>query len=122
MPLPGFGPKIPGLSKTEAPSNGKDMMGDMLSKLAGKMPAPRTSSSDKVAQAIQLLREAAQEDVRIAPLVNSALQMLVTGGGPGNPGQQQPTVTGPAQQASSGGASPGAMDAIAKMMGAGAGA
>jgi hypothetical protein len=114
----GSGPTIKGLSKTESPSDGKTMMTDMLSKLAGKMPTPRMSSGDKVAQAIQLLREAAQEDLRIAPLVNGAIQTLVTGGGPGGgPGQSPAPVQGPVSQ--SAGAAPGAMSAIAQMMGAG---
>lgn len=119
----GFAPTVSGLSKTDAPSNGKDLMGDMLSQLAGKMPAPRMSAGDKVAQAVQLLREAAQEDLRIAPLVNGAIQSLVTGGGPsGDPAGQPPApVQGPAtQQAQGGGA--GQMGALAAMMGGAGGA
>lgn len=118
---PGFGPTVKGVSKTESPSDGKTMMSDMLSKLAGKMPTPRMSAGDKVAQAIQLLREAAQEDLRIAPLVNTAIQSLTTGGGPaGAPGQPPAPVQGPAAQAA--GTAPGAMAAIAQMMGGGAAA
>ena len=118
--LPGFGPTVPGLSKTDAPSTGKDLTGDMLSKLAGHMPAPRMSAGDKVAQAVQLLREAAQEDLRIAPLVQSAIQSLVTGPGPGNsPDQPTMPVTGPTSQAQ--GTSPGAIAQLAGMLGGGGG-
>jgi hypothetical protein len=114
--IPGFAPTLPGVTKTEAPLGGKDLMGDMLSQLAGKPQAPRMSAGDKVAQAVQLLREAAQEDLRIAPLISGALNMLVTGGGPGaGPGQPPPTVTGPASQQA--GQAPGSMAALAGLMG-----
>ena len=115
---PGFAPTVPGLSVTEAPSSGQDLMSDMLSKLAGGMPAPRQSAGDKVAQAIQLLREAAQSDLRIAPLVSGAIQSLITGGPPGAPPMPASPVQGPAAQQASGG-TPGAMGALAKMMGGG---
>lgn len=117
MPIPGSGPIVPGLTKSDAPSNGKDLIADVVSKMSGKAPAPRMSAGDKVAQAVQLLREAAQEDLRIAPLVNGAIQALVTGGGPGAPGQAPPgQIQGPTPQAAGGGQS-GAMSQLASMMG-----
>lgn len=115
--IPGFAPTLPGVTKSEAPLGGQDLMSDMLAKLAGKPQAPRMSAGDKVAQAVQMLREAAQEDLRIAPLVGGAINMLVTGGGGpgGGPGQPPPTVTGPASQLA--GQAPGSMASLAALMG-----
>lgn len=107
---------MPGVTKTDAPSTGKDLIAAMVSKMSGQPPGPRMTSGDKVAQAVQLLREAAQEDLRIAPLVNGAIQALVTGGGPGAPGQPPtPMIQGPTPQASGG--APSAMSQLASMMG-----
>jgi hypothetical protein len=115
---PGFGPAIPGLSKTISPLTPKDMIGDLLSKIAGGGPGPRLSAGDKVAQAVQLLREASQEDPRIAPLVGGALQSLVTGSGQGGPGQSLAPVEGPVPQAAGGMAD--RLAAMASMMPPGA--
>ena len=112
--IPGFAPTLPGVSKTDAPATGKDMMGDMLAKLAGGSPGPRSSAGDDIAQALQLLRQAAQKDPRIAPLVNSAIQSLVTGSQAGGP-QPAMAVDGPNSQLSGAG-NPSAMSAIASMM------
>lgn len=116
---PGAAPTIPGVSKTDAPNGGADLMQMLAGKMSGQAPGPRLSAGDKVAQAVQLLREAAQMDLRIAPLLQNAIQLLVTGGGPGGgPGQPPPSpVQGPAAQSQNG--SPGAMSAIASMMGGG---
>src|SRR5262245_53687559 len=122
---PGFAPTVDGVSKTDAPRSGKDLIGDLVGKMSGKGPAPRLSAGDKVAQAVQLLREAAQEDLRIAPLVNGAIQSLVAGGGPSRQQGPMPAggpVTGPTPQAAAGGGGGAAqMAALASMMSGGGG-
>ena len=115
----GAGPIIPGLSNTEAPTSGKDLIGDLVAQMSGRQAGPRVSAGDKVAQAVQLLREAAQEDLRMAPLVNSAISSLVTGGSPGGQGvPPQGGIQGPVPQAQAGGGNP--MASLASLM-AGAG-
>jgi hypothetical protein len=116
----GFAPTLPGVTKGDAPMGGKDLIGDLVGKISGKGPGPRLSAGDKVAQAVQLLREAAQEDLRIAPLVNGAIQSLVTGPPPSGPGQPPAPISGPTSQASAGGGGGGSMAALAQMMGGGA--
>ena len=112
---PGFAPTVPGVTKSESPTSGKDMMGDMIAQMAGKMPGPRQSAGDKVAQAVQLLREAAQQDLRIAPLVNGAIQALITGSpaSPGSPADPASPMVGPNTQSAGG---PAALGALAAMM------
>lgn len=108
----GFGPLVKGVSKTDAPGSPKDLIGDLVSKMTGKGLGPRLSAGDKVAQAVQWLREAATEDVRMAPLINGPLMALVTGQegmGQPSPQPQQPQANpmmGPASQAAGGMKSP----------------
>lgn len=109
MPLDNFGPPIPGVTKAEAPVGGQDLFKGILDKMMGRGVTPQKSSGDLIAEAVQLMRRAAEQDLRMAPLVNGALQMMITGGGAppqggappppmGAPGGGSPMM-GPAPQA-----------------------
>lgn len=73
----GFAPVIPGLTRTEGPESSGDVF-DMLSMLLGK-GQKEPAVTDKMAQVVQLLREIAQEDPRIAPIAGDALRALIEG-------------------------------------------
>lgn len=79
MPLEprGFAPVIPGLTRTEGPEPPGDPL-DLLSVLLG-MGKKDGVVEDKMAQVVQLLREIAREDPRIAPIAGDALRALLEG-------------------------------------------
>ena len=79
MPLEprGFAPVIPGFTRTEGPEPPGDPMA-MLSVLLG-LGKKEGQVEDKMARVVQLLREIAQEDPRIAPIAGDALRALIEG-------------------------------------------
>ena len=87
----GFAPPIPGVTKTEgvASPEALDPMG-RLSMAMGRAPQAPSSIGDKMAQVVQLLREIAQSDPRLAMLTGGALKALTEGPPMGPPPPSMP--------------------------------
>lgn len=80
MDLGGFAPAVPGLTKTEglAPGTPPNPMA-LLAMLLGQRPTAPDTTTEKMAQVIQLLRELGKEDPKIAGLTGEALRLLISG-------------------------------------------
>lgn len=74
----GYAPAVPGLTAGEgvAPSAMDPLQ--IVAMMMGKNP-DSTSTADKMAQVVQLLREVSKEDPRIALLASDALRLLIEG-------------------------------------------
>ena len=77
--MQGFPPVIPGLTSGEGTSPGAMDPMQMVAMMMGQNPPQNGSSTEKMSQVIQLLREIAKEDPRIGLLANDALRLLVEG-------------------------------------------
>lgn len=114
----GFAPVVPNVTNTSGMS--PDIMNsagppgepgsmEMLAKMMGSKPEMKGQATvgDKMMQAIQILREVAQSDPRLAMLVGTALQSLIQGpnmgaAAPGASGQS-PAVPGASPSTPTGG-------------------
>jgi hypothetical protein len=114
----GFAPVVPNVTNTEGmPPDAVNAAGppgspgsmEMLAKMMGSKPGMQGQATvgDKMMQAIQILREVAQSDPRLAMLVGTALQSLIqgpnmAGQAPGASGQA-PAVPGASPSTPTGG-------------------
>lgn len=79
LPGLGFPPPIPGVTRTDAPLTGPKSPMEMIATMLGARQQTQTGSAEKMAQVVQLLREVAREDPRLAELVGGALRVLIEG-------------------------------------------
>ena len=71
---------IPGLTGTAAPIPGATPSPmEALARLLGQRTGGQTSTVDKMAQVVQLLREISKGDPRLAELAGDALRLLIEG-------------------------------------------
>lgn len=88
MPMPpGYAPPVPGVTSGEgfpAGANGPPPM-SAVAMMMGERPTPPDSTTEKMSQIVQLLREVSKEDPRLAMLASDALKLLIEGPSAGGP-------------------------------------
>lgn len=95
---PSFPPIVPGLTAGDGSAPGAMSPTERVAMLMGMRPQRPDTTTEKMAQIIQLMREVAKQDPRIGGLVADALRVLVEGAPPGGQGPAPATpIGGPAQ-------------------------
>lgn len=92
MPMPPtYAPQVPGVSDGNGFPAGQGGVPPMsaVAMMMGDRPTPPDSTTEKMSQIVQLLREVSKEDPRLAMLASDALKLLIEGPSAGPPGGMQ---------------------------------